>query len=139
MVLLEAEAQLFIMNWKKIQKYFIAFGPSFLWAGVIFIFSSQSVLPTAATNDYDFILKKGAHMFVYAVLFFLLNWGFSMTKKQYNLKEHWYVPTLICLLYAISDEIHQNFVVNRHPTISDIGYDMLGVFAVYLKKTESNT
>jgi len=33
------------------------------------------------------------------------------------------------LLYAISDEYHQSFVIGRGPSILDVGIDTAGVFA----------
>ncbi len=124
------------MNVQLVKKYCFAFAPSVGWAIIIFIFSAQSTLPSAKATEYDFILKKAAHMIVYAVLFLLLSWGFGKVKNNYSVHKHWYMPALICFTYAISDELHQNFVTNRHPAIQDIGYDMLGVFVAYLKKSE---
>lgn len=109
--------------------------PPLLWAGVIFLFSSRSSLPSAPYSAYDFVLKKAAHITVFAILFVLTNRSFSMLYAKYELKKHWYLPALICLLYALSDETHQYFVPNRHSSIRDVGFDMLGVFSMYLKKT----
>lgn len=76
-----------------------------------------------------------AHMFVFAVLFFLTHRSFALTNKNYSVKKHWYIPVLICFIYALSDEIHQHFVPNRYATVRDVGYDMVGVLTMYLKTT----
>lgn len=76
-----------------------------------------------------------AHMFVFAVLFFLTHRSFALTNKNYSVKKHWYIPVLICFIYALSDEIHQSFVPNRYATVRDVGYDMVGVLTMYLKTT----
>lgn len=124
------------MKHRSLKQYCIAFAPAIAWAVVIFVFSSQSTLPSARATEYDYLLKKVAHMVVYAVLFLLLSRGFSKVATNYSLHKHWYAPALICLVYAISDEVHQYFVVNRHPAIQDIGYDMLGVLVAYFTQTE---
>lgn len=109
--------------------------PPLLWAGFIFFFSSRSELPVAAYSTFDFILKKMAHITVFAILFVLTNRSFSLLLGNYSLKKHWYLPVLICFFYALSDELHQHFVPNRHASFRDVGFDMLGVFTMYLYKT----
>ena len=110
--------------------------PPVAWALVIFFFSSQSVLPGGSYSALDFVLKKTAHLFVFAVLFLLTNRAFTKTLPEYSLKKHWYLPVFICFCYALSDELHQYFVPNRQAALQDVGYDMLGVFLMYLRKTE---
>lgn len=110
--------------------------PPLVWAGIIFAFSAQSSLPSASYSPYDYILKKSAHMFVFAVLFFLTNRSFSLIREDYSLKRHWYLPVLICFVYALSDEMHQHFVPNRFAALRDVGYDMIGVLAMYLRLTK---
>lgn len=73
-------------------------------------------------------------MFVYAILYLLLHRAVSITRPAASLKTQWALPLVICLLYAISDEIHQTFVPNRYGTIRDIGYDMLGASIALLRK-----
>ncbi|HYD35307.1 MAG TPA: VanZ family protein [Vitreimonas sp.] len=110
-----------------------AFLPPFLWAGVIFLFSSQHALPSVEASELDFILKKVAHMFVYGVLYFLLHRGISLTTGPKYEKLHWSLPVLLTLLYAASDEWHQSWVAGRSATFRDIGYDLLGALIVLLR------
>lgn len=108
--------------------------PSLAWAGVIFLFSSQSVLPGLEQSFFDFFIKKIAHIIVYLVLYLLLAQGIEQTVKKSYARAFIYGPVLLCFLYAISDEIHQTFVPGRYGTLRDVGYDMLGVSIAFLKK-----
>lgn len=111
-----------------------AFLPPILWAGFIFIISAQQVIPGPDVFLYDFLLKKTAHMLVYAV-FYLLVWrGVKLTINPEASKLHWLLPLIICLLYAVSDEIHQSFVPGRYATLRDVGYDMIGAGLVFFRK-----
>ena len=118
----------------SLQHIILAYLPPFLWAGVIFIFSSQALLPGFEESSYDFFLKKSAHIFVYLVLYLLVMRGVERTVKKKYEKIILFAPLGICLLYAISDELHQSFVPGRFGTLRDIGYDMLGVLIGFLRK-----
>ena len=117
---------------KNTKKYIIAYLPSVIWAAIIFFLSNQESLPGFAVSALDFLFKKTAHMFVYAVLYFLLFRATQQTNPQLSNRNQYIVPLLICLLYSVSDEIHQSFVPGRFSTFRDMGYDMLGVSAVLL-------
>ena len=111
-----------------------AYLPSFLWALIIFIFSSQSVLPGFEQSIYDFFLKKSAHIFVYLILYLLIFKAVSQTVAEKHKKIILILPILICFGYSVSDELHQSFVPGRFGTFRDIGFDMLGVTIAFLKK-----
>ena len=117
---------------KNTKKYIIAYLPSVIWAAIIFFLSNQESLPGFTVSALDFLFKKTAHMFVYAVLYFLLFRATQQTNPQLSNRSQYIVPLLICLLYSVSDEIHQSFVPGRFSTFRDMGYDMLGVSAVLL-------
>lgn len=117
-----------------IPKIIRAFLPSFAWALIIYLFSSQSVLPGFEQSAFDFFLKKIAHIFVYLILYLLVAYGIEKTVKNTYTKTVLYAPVFICILYAVTDEIHQTFVPGRYGTLRDIGYDMLGVSIAFLKK-----
>lgn len=114
--------------------------PPTLWAGLIFLLSSQRVLPGIDVSGLDFLFKKTAHMFVYGVLFLLVQRGIllnSATKLKDEHTDHyrfWLVPMAITLIYAVADEIHQTFVPGRYGTFRDIGFDMVGVLVAFLKR-----
>lgn len=119
------------------KKFANALLPPIAWAALIFILSSQSVLPGIEISTLDFIAKKVAHMIVYAVLYVLfyrataiLTDTMPTAKRQYWLL---YTPLLFCFAYAVSDEFHQSFVPNRFGSMRDVGYDMLGTSIAFLK------
>ncbi|MDZ4210051.1 MAG: VanZ family protein, partial [Candidatus Curtissbacteria bacterium] len=75
--------------------------PVFLWAAVIFFFSTLTNPKASDFFIWDFIAKKIAHISEYAILYMLL---FRATGKNVVLS------FVITILYAISDEIHQGFI-----------------------------
>lgn len=99
--------------------------PTIAWAILIFSFSSQSTLTTSQVYWQDFIIKKAAHLFVYAVLAVLIYRSLRLTthySKQYLLL----LTITITLLYAVSDEFHQTFTLGRGPTLRDVFIDVAG-------------
>ncbi len=114
------------------RNYLLAYSLPALWAGVIFFLSNQEVLPGFTVSLYDFVFKKAAHMFVYAVLYILLFRAYQKTNHGKFTKKHYFFPILISFVYALSDELHQSLIPGRHPTFRDAGYDMLGVITVLL-------
>jgi VanZ family protein len=105
--------------------------PPIAWATLIFILSSQPVLPSFDTTVIDFIFKKSSHMMVYGVLYILLHRGFLLITHKKLQPKAWWITWIMCFFYAITDEFHQSFVSNRTPSLYDIGYDMLGVFLAF--------
>jgi len=111
----------------------LAFAPSIVWAGFIFFLSAQQVLPSLTLNTLDFLFKKSAHIFVYAVLFVLLFRAFKETHKLTGYKV-WVIPLILTLAYATFDEAHQTFTPGRHGSLRDIGFDALGASLVLMRK-----
>ena len=73
---------------------------------------------------YQPIIRKLAHYILYIV------GGFLIYNQQRTLKDNknkTVNSTIIGILYAITDEIHQLFVPGRSGRILDIGIDSLGV------------
>ena len=106
---------------KFLNRYF----PAIAWAGIIFFFSSLQTVPSPQDTILNFVLKKSAHIFEYAVLYWLtfraINWEVYETSHKKFL-----APLIFTLSYAIFDEIHQSFVPNRHAKLYDIGFDLAG-------------
>ncbi len=111
-----------------------AYAPAFLWAGLIFYLSAQSILPSFTEVFSDFIFKKSAHVVVYVVLYMLLFRAFGLTHPHSKQENRWIVPVLLTLCYAISDEVHQNFTPGRFGTFRDLGFDMVGVGICFLRQ-----
>jgi VanZ family protein len=113
--------------------YIKAYLPSLLWATVIFLLSNQQQLPSFNLSLLDFLFKKLAHIFVYAVLYYLLFLAYLKTNPSQLIEKKYYLwPLLISLVYSLSDELHQSLIKGRHANIRDIAYDFLGMMSVLL-------
>lgn len=75
-------------------------------------------------EKYTHIVRKTAHFTIYLILGLLV----SALLKQYNLttKQIIIYSILICMIYAITDEIHQIFVSGRSGEIKDVLIDTCG-------------
>jgi len=105
----------------------------FLWAGFIFFLSSQPDLKSGLPNEWDFFLRKLAHITEYAILTFLLIRALS----EYQLSERKILVFSVSLavFYAFSDEYHQYFILGRVGAVSDVLIDCFGILSVaWLKK-----
>ena len=121
-----------------------------LWMSVIFIFSSQNgadssklsqgltykVVELFKGKDYPkekkeevveklgLIVRKGAHFFVYfilAILVYILLNEFKLSSIKLII-----YTILICMLYAITDELHQGFISGRAARVFDVFIDTCG-------------
>jgi VanZ family protein len=117
---------------KKILNFLNAYLPPILCAAVIYFLSSQTTLPSLSTSVSDFVFKKTSHMFFFGLLYFLTFRAINFYKEKGKVK-NWVAPFIICILYAISDEIHQSFTPHRSPSLRDIGFDSLGAGLAFLK------
>lgn len=78
-------------------------------------------------NKLQFPFRKMAHFGIFMLLGFCLSNAFNIT-----IKNKWYI-TYPCafvagVIYAISDEWHQSFSLNRGPSPKDVLIDSTGVF-----------
>lgn len=106
-----------------------------LWAGLIFHLSGISGLRITEAW-YDIILRKCAHMFVFGVLALMIQRGLTgSTDWPNNRLLAW--SFIATVLYAISDEVHQSFVPERHGSPIDVGIDSVGAAAALLLRIRS--
>lgn len=126
---------------RPISTYLNAILPPILWAGIIFLFSHQSILPGFSLSVLDFLFKKSAHVFVFGVLYLLI-WRagflikFNAKKLDSSLMpsyQNWWLPLAIVIIYAVSDELHQSLVSGRSASLRDVGFDTLGASLMMLK------
>ncbi len=113
---------------------------------LIFLFSAQGSVSSQALSDNalsrfyafylrfgsktlaDFLLsfgywfRKGAHFLEFLGLGFLMQWNFAEPGSRKSFVSCF----LFCVLYALSDEIHQYFVPGRAFRSFDILVDSLG-------------
>ena len=90
--------------------------PVIACATLIFVLSGVPSLGTGL-GTWDLILRKLAHVGIYAVLGALL---VRACERD--------APALaVGVAYAASDEVHQHFVLGREGAVTDIGFDTLGL------------
>ena len=89
-------------------------------------------------QKYSHIVRKTAHFTIYLILGLLV----STLLKEYNLKTKQIIiySILICMTYAISDEIHQIFVIGRSGELKDVLIDTCGstVGILIIKRIKKN-
>lgn len=71
-------------------------------------------------NTLSIIVRKLAHFTEYIIL------GILVYNLIYSYNKKIYISIIICIIYAISDEIHQLFVPGRSCQITDILIDSMG-------------
>lgn len=111
--------------------------PALIMMLVIFIVSSQpgDNLPNFLTWDY--VVKKASHA---------IGYGLLALSYLYLLKNHpkrYWLAWLMTVLYSVTDEFHQSFVIGRNASVYDVVvFDNLGAFIAlglhtrYWKKDE---
>jgi len=126
-----------------------------LWMGLIFSLSAQPAVQSIKTSRgwteemvtafdrgfaqlteaqqddillrVDNLVRKGAHAFSYFVLATLVM--AALQTHSIRLSRRLLLTLLLCLLYAISDEVHQSFVPGRGPMVTDVLIDTTGASA----------
>ncbi|MDY3000931.1 MAG: VanZ family protein [Romboutsia timonensis] len=76
-------------------------------------------------NINSFVVRKGAHMFLFCVLGILF---FGSVYNGDNILKSVFIALLLAFLYACSDEYHQTFVVGRSGQFDDVLIDFIGAF-----------
>ncbi len=118
-----------------------------LWMALIFNLSSQvaqesnhlskgitatviEIVETIVPNidmdmaSFNHIVRKNAHFFAYFILgIFVIN---AMRRNDKRSNIDIIIAILVCVLYAMSDEIHQFYVPGRGPQLKDVFIDSIG-------------
>jgi VanZ family protein len=97
--------------------------PVVAWAVLIFALSATPNLRFVSDPGLDFIIRKLGHMGVFGILALLLWRALSETTAW---RWPWAWAFALTVLYAASDEFHQEFVAGRHPSATDVGIDAAG-------------
>ena len=87
--------------------------PTLFWCLVIFVLSSLPGADFSANKGDNFLIRKSLHVIEYGVLTVCL---FRATKKVG-------LAVLLSILYAVSDEVHQDFIIGRTGKVSDVLFD----------------
>ena len=100
----------------------------------------EKVVPNLSINrdTLSHLIRKNAHFFAYLILGILVtNALYYSTKMQ--VKKQIILSFIICVLYAISDEVHQLFVPGRSGEVRDVVIDSsgagVGIFIFHVFKT----
>lgn len=117
----------------KIEKWLLVI----IWAGFIFYLSHQPELKSGLPHQWDFILRKLAHITEYAILTFLLLRAISRYKVPQ--RKILILAFVFALFYAFSDEYHQSFIFGRQAASIDVLIDGIGIlfaisYTLYKKK-----
>ena len=98
------------------------------------------------TINFNYLVRKGMHFLAYFILGILIS--ISFRRRRLHIIRNLMIALFLCILFAISDEVHQIFVPGRSPGIRDIFIDSVGAMAgitvyllavklIYLKKQRS--
>jgi len=112
------------MNNKIFNKILIQierFLPMLLVAVFIFIQSSKVRFTVSYIGWFDFLIHKLAHVVLFSLLFITSCRAFKDKK----------IALIFTILYAISDEYHQSFVVTRTPAFSDVVIDSISASGIF--------
>ena len=74
-------------------------------------------------EELQFIVRKSAHFIGYMILGILAS---GLILQYENINKKYPLAFLICVIYAISDEIHQLFVPGRAGQVRDVLIDSAG-------------
>ncbi|HHU18847.1 MAG TPA: VanZ family protein [Bacilli bacterium] len=121
-----------------------------LWMGLIFYLSHQPAVESANLSSgimerilvlidrvivglridpdhFHFIIRKSAHFIAYYILGILVINALK-TSRMMSLRSI-FIGLAICVLFAISDEVHQLFVPGRAGQVMDVVIDSTGAIA----------
>lgn len=78
----------------------------------------------SVVQSLQFLARKSAHFITY----FMLGIAVFTAMYTYSIKRwlKYFISLFICLIYAVSDEIHQYFVPGRGPKYTDVLLDFAG-------------
>ena len=120
-------------------------------SGIIFLFSAQTGAASVQTSedfavitlkylpflngqdesmlimfarDSIFLIRKFAHFIIYFLLGISASSMFFQFQTQKN--KSFALAFIYCLVYAISDELHQYFVIGRSARVTDVFIDSAG-------------
>lgn len=99
------------------------------WMGLIFTLSSIPSLHSPFGALSDFVLRKLAHISMYAGLTVLL--FLALERHMASTRQAWLLAALLAASYALTDEWHQTWVYGRQGAWRDVGIDTLGIALSY--------
>lgn len=89
-----------------------------------------------SAQNFNANIRKWAHVYIYCALGVSVAVTVQLWTRRLSLPQRALLSSALCMLYAVSDELHQCFVPGRAMLLSDVGVDALGFLpcaaAVYL-------
>lgn len=92
------------------------------WINRVFHLGLSSDQLLYYTDLYHFLVRKLGHMAIYCLLSITLYAPFYLCRIPHLYPIIWF----ICIVYAVTDEIHQHFAQGRTPSAADVLIDGLG-------------
>ena len=94
---------------------------------VLDVFMEKENITPPVIKKFHSPMRKLAHFGIYMLLGFCVINAFE---KTFHIKawKNITLSAILCVLYAISDEIHQNFTEGRGPQLTDVIIDSCGTF-----------
>ena len=115
------------MKYKNFIKYWL---PVILYIILIFYLSSVQ-FPILTISSKTGIKLNEITPYIYHVSEFgLLSYLLWRALKNSNFKNPQLYTVIFCIIYAVSDEIHQYFVPSRVFSIMDMAFNTLGILSV---------
>lgn len=112
--------------------------PAILWMALIFYLSGRTGSELHSMFPFIDNFNPG-HIAAY----FVLGPLYYLALHRYHHTRPFGKAFLLCLLYGITDEIHQHFIPTRYPDPYDIARDLLGaglgLAVVYLVQRKGTT
>lgn len=102
----------------------------FAWMGLIFYLSHQPGIPKFEDYSTELLVKKIAHVLVYAILMGL--WWRALLSTRPATLSTLLMALGLTILYGISDEWHQTFIPERHGKVADVFFDTAGALSVFI-------
>ena len=100
--------------------------PVIVWMVIIFLFSSRHSVTVSPEYLLNFLFFKTLHLIEYAVLFALTARALHRGGRGEDKRDAYRWAFIITLIYAMSDELHQQFVPSRQGHLRDVIIDGVG-------------
>lgn len=95
--------------------------PVIIWMALIFLVSNQPKESIPDYGQWDLVLKKGGHLLAYGIL--------AVLARRARLND--VGVFVLVIVYAASDEFHQQYVHGRTGRVADVLIDLLGAALSY--------
>lgn len=76
------------------------------------------------TGYFNFFIRKSAHFFTYLILGMLV--FNALTSSGMRGLRRFFIALAVCILFAVSDEVHQLFIPGRAGQVRDVMIDTAG-------------